>query len=132
MIKTACAKFRKQNHPNNKPLLYTWAAFLSHFDFRPIYMLHDLQFCQLRVRGNITLLESACPGTDCSPGGCRSSKIRHPASALPEGSSVIARSREKGKKLSPARSTDLYRQHQGAFRHFFGRSAGGGTNGLTS
>ena len=37
MIKTACAKFRKQNHPNNT-LLLTWAAFLSHF--RPI--LHDL------------------------------------------------------------------------------------------
>ena len=112
MIKTACAKFRKQNHPNNTLLLYTWAAFLSHF--RPI--LHDLQFCQLRVGGN-ALLESASPGTDCSPGDCRSSKIRHPASALPEGSSVIARSREKGKILSPARSTDLYRQHQGIKVH---------------
>ena len=39
MIKTLCAKFRKQNHPNNK-LLLTWAAFLSYFDFRPI--LNDL------------------------------------------------------------------------------------------
>jgi len=37
MIKTACSKFRKQNHPNNT-LLLTWAAFLSHF--RPV--LHDL------------------------------------------------------------------------------------------
>ena len=37
MIETVCAKFRKQNHPNNT-LLLTWAAFLSHF--RPI--LHDL------------------------------------------------------------------------------------------
>ena len=37
MIKAACAKFRKQNHPNNT-LVLTWAAFLSHF--RPI--LHDL------------------------------------------------------------------------------------------
>ena len=37
MIKPLCAKFRKQNHPNNT-LLLTWAAFLSHF--RPI--LHDL------------------------------------------------------------------------------------------
>ena len=36
MIETVCAKFRKQNHPNNT-LLLTWAAFLSHF--RPI--LHD-------------------------------------------------------------------------------------------
>ena len=39
MIKAACAKFRKQNHPNNT-LLLTWAAFLSHF--RPI--LHDLYY----------------------------------------------------------------------------------------
>jgi len=38
MIETVCAKFRKQNHPNNT-LLLTWAAFLSHF--RPI--LHDLK-----------------------------------------------------------------------------------------
>ena len=37
MIETVCAKFRKQNHPNNT-LLLTWAAFLSHF--RPI--LHDV------------------------------------------------------------------------------------------
>ena len=28
MIKTNCAKFRRQNHPNNT-LLLTWAAFLS-------------------------------------------------------------------------------------------------------
>ena len=28
MIETVCAKFRKQNHPNNT-LLLTWAAFLS-------------------------------------------------------------------------------------------------------
>ena len=35
MIETVCAKFRKQNHPNNT-LLLTWAAFLSHF--RPIYL----------------------------------------------------------------------------------------------
>ena len=39
MIKTLCANFRKQNHPNNT-LLLTWAAFLSHF--RPI--LHDLSW----------------------------------------------------------------------------------------
>ena len=38
IIKTLCAKFRKQNHPNNT-LLLTWAAFLSHF--RPA-ILHDL------------------------------------------------------------------------------------------
>jgi len=38
MIKAVCAKFRKQNHPNNNTLLLTWAVFLSHF--RPI--LHDL------------------------------------------------------------------------------------------
>ena len=37
MIRTLCAKFRKQNHPNNT-LLLTWAVFLSHF--RPT--LHDL------------------------------------------------------------------------------------------
>ena len=44
MIKTVCAKFRKQKHPNNT-LLLTWAAFLTHF--RPI--LHDLfGFCHLR------------------------------------------------------------------------------------
>ena len=41
MIETVCAKFRKQNHPNNT-LLLTWAAFLSHF--RPI--LHDLNVFQ--------------------------------------------------------------------------------------
>ena len=45
MIETVCAKFRKQNHPNNT-LLLTWAAFLSHF--RPI--LHDL------IRKRISLL----------------------------------------------------------------------------
>ena len=39
MIETVCAKFRKQNHPNNT-LLLTWDAFLSHF--RPI--LHDLYY----------------------------------------------------------------------------------------
>ena len=36
MIETVCAKFRKQNHPNNT-LLLTWAAFLSHFR-RPFCM----------------------------------------------------------------------------------------------
>ena len=45
MIKTLCAKFRKQNHPNNT-LLLTWAAFLSHF--RPA-ILHDLLSYQQSV-----------------------------------------------------------------------------------
>ena len=42
MIKTLCAKFRKQNHPNNT-LLLKWATFLSHF--RPI--LHDLKLAYI-------------------------------------------------------------------------------------
>jgi len=37
MIKTSCAKFRRQNRPNNT-LLPTWAAFLS----QKHLILHDL------------------------------------------------------------------------------------------
>ena len=37
MIKTSCAKFRRQKHPNNT-LLPTWAAFLS----QKHLILHDL------------------------------------------------------------------------------------------
>ena len=49
MIKILCAKFRKQNHPNNA-LLLTWAAFLSHF--RPI--LHDLSvYIVIVIVGNL-------------------------------------------------------------------------------
>ena len=48
MIKTVCAKFCKQNHPNNT-LLLTWAAFLSHF--RPI--LHDLIYIIADLRAGI-------------------------------------------------------------------------------
>ena len=39
MIETVCAKFRKQNHPNNT-LLLTWAAFLSqkHLIYLDLYI----------------------------------------------------------------------------------------------
>ena len=39
MIKTSCAKFRRQNRPNNT-LLPTWAAFLS----QKHLILHDLYY----------------------------------------------------------------------------------------
>jgi len=64
MIETVCAKFRKQNHPNNT-LLLTWAAFLSHF--RPI--LHDLAlqpYKPSKCRAKTSALSSAVEAEDPS------------------------------------------------------------------
>ena len=51
MIETVCAKFRKQNHPNNT-LLLTWAAFLSQKHL--IYLDLILHIYNYRTTGIIT------------------------------------------------------------------------------